>query len=86
MRPGYVPDRKIRRIDERLDTQPTHRALFTEGMMQGFEPVRFFQLRNGLQEFLFRYAGDEENSKQMTLAELTGNRATSAAASTAEPE
>ncbi len=44
-----------------------------EGMMQGFEPVRFIQLRNGLQEFLFRYAGEEENSKQMTLSELTGS-------------
>ena len=26
-----------------------------EKLMTGFEPVRFFQLRNGLQEFLFRY-------------------------------
>ncbi len=43
-----------------------------EGMMQGFEPVRFFQLRNGLQEFLFLYAGGEEEevSNQMTLADL----------------
>lgn len=28
-----------------------------EGLMQGFEPLRCFQLRNGLQEFLFRYRG-----------------------------
>ncbi len=42
-----------------------------EGLMQGFEPVRFFQLRNGLQEFLFRYTGDEEpDPNQMTLAEI----------------
>ena len=43
-----------------------------ESVMEGFEPVRFIQLRNGLQEFLFRYAGGDENSKQLTLSELTG--------------
>ena len=43
-----------------------------EGMMEGFEPVRFIQLRNGLQEFLFRYTGQSEDSKQMTLASLAG--------------
>ncbi len=46
-----------------------------EGVMQGFEPVRFIQLRNGLQEFLFRYAGEEEDSKQMTLADVAGSKA-----------
>ncbi len=42
-----------------------------EGLMEAFEPVRFFQLRNGLQEFLFRYAGEEEpDPNQMTLADV----------------
>jgi SAM-dependent methyltransferase len=42
-----------------------------ETIMAGFEPVRCFQLRNGLQEFLFRYAGaEEETSSQLTLADL----------------
>ncbi len=43
-----------------------------EGLMEDFEPVRFFQLRNGLQEFLFRYAGEEDDTSQMTLSELNG--------------
>jgi len=34
-----------------------------EGLMTGFEPLRFFQLRNGLQEFLFRYQVPEEASQ-----------------------
>ena len=42
-----------------------------EGFMEGFEPLRCYQLRNGLQEFLFRYAGaEEETSSQLTLADL----------------
>ena len=31
-----------------------------EQLFSGFEPVRFFQLRNGLQEFLLRFAGSRE--------------------------
>ena len=31
-----------------------------EGVMVNFEPVRFFQLRHGIQEFLFRYRGVDE--------------------------
>ncbi len=31
-----------------------------EGLMEDFSPLRFFQLRNGLQEFLFRYEGVED--------------------------
>lgn len=31
-----------------------------EGVMVDFAPVRFFQLRHGIQEFLFRYKGGEE--------------------------
>ena len=41
-----------------------------ESVMEGFEPVRFYQLRNGFQEFLFRFAGDVESSNQLTLADL----------------
>ena len=42
-----------------------------EGIMQGFQPIRCFQLRNGLQEFLFLYPGaEEETSSQLTLAGL----------------
>lgn len=37
-----------------------------EGLMKGFEPLRCFQLRNGLQEFLFRYQGGDESSKAKT--------------------
>ena len=36
---------------------PQLRTRDVEQAMEGFAPVRFFQLRNGLQEFLFRYAG-----------------------------
>ena len=47
-----------------------------EGLMEHFEPVRFFQLRNGLQEFLFRYAGaGEADSNQMTLSEINAPKA-----------
>jgi hypothetical protein len=43
--------------EERLPA-PGFTVREVENLMQGFEPVRFFQLRNGLQEFLFRYRGD----------------------------
>lgn len=34
-----------------------------ERMMNGFRPLRFFQLRNGLQEFLFRYEPPVEKTE-----------------------
>ncbi len=37
-----------------------------ESLMVGFEPLRCFQLRNGLQEFLFRYQPPEEPSEGET--------------------
>lgn len=45
-----------------------------ESVMESFEPVRYIQLRNGLQEFLFRYAGEDDDSKQMTLDDLSQGR------------
>ncbi len=35
-----------------------------EGLMEGFQPLRCFQLRNGLQEFLFRYRGVAAGSQR----------------------
>ena len=40
-----------------------------EGLMESFEPLRFFQLRNGLQEFLFRYRGGEEPAEELSKSE-----------------
>ncbi|MEM7355908.1 MAG: class I SAM-dependent methyltransferase, partial [Acidobacteriota bacterium] len=34
-----------------------------EGLMVDFAPIRCFQLRNGFQEFLFRYRGSAEKSE-----------------------
>ncbi len=56
-----------------------------EGAMEDFEPVSFFQLRNGLQEFLFRYTGDvapdgggrgleQESPNQTSLTDADGSR------------
>ena len=35
-----------------------------EGLMEGFQPLRCFQLRNGLQEFLFRFRGEAVASQR----------------------
>lgn len=59
---------KIRDRDHLLYEVPNERrgppARFTprqlERLMEGFRPVRSFQLRNGLQEFLFRFEGVAE--------------------------
>ncbi len=42
---------------ERRSPAPHFTPREVEQTMKGFRPVRFFQLRNGLQEFLFRYEG-----------------------------
>ena len=42
--------------DDRV-ASPMLRTRDVEQIMEGFTPLRLFQLRNGLQEFLFRYAG-----------------------------
>lgn len=62
---------KIASEDSLYYTMPeeerTERGDFTtrqiEGLMVDFEPQRFFQLRNGVQEFLFRYRGEVESSE-----------------------
>lgn len=44
---------------ERRGPAPRFTPRQVERLMDGFRPVRFFQLRNGLQEFLFRYEARE---------------------------
>lgn len=43
--------------DERIPA-PGWTVRDVEKTLAGFEPVRYFQLRNGLQEFVFRFLGD----------------------------
>ncbi len=40
-----------------------------EGLMVDFQPMRCFQLRNGLQEFIFRYRGSTESASEGNAAE-----------------
>ena len=46
----------------------TLRTRQVEGLMKEFSPLRFFQLRTGFQEFLFRYEGGEEEEEEEAAA------------------
>jgi len=46
--------------NERRGPAPRFTPRRVERLMEGFSPVRSFQLRNGLQEFLFRFEGVAE--------------------------
>lgn len=59
--------------DERMEPGGLTTRL-VEGVMENFEPLRCFQLRNGLQEFLFRYRGDHTGDVE---AAKPGNTAAS---------
>ena len=50
---------------------PQLRAGDVERIMKGFRPMRLYQLRNGLQEFLFRFEGEDaaESSDDVSVAE-----------------
>ncbi len=54
--------------DERMEPGGLTTRL-VEGLMDNFEPLRCFQLRNGLQEFLFRYDGGETAFDDETVAD-----------------
>ncbi len=65
---------------ERRSDAPHFTPRGVEQIMQGFRPVRFFQLRNGLQEFLFRYEeapgpGDVAESEPSAEPGLAGEKA-----------
>lgn len=54
--------------EERV-ASPQLRTRDVEQIMAGFSPVRLFQLRNGLQEFLFRYEGPPDAAEAPSLTE-----------------
>ncbi len=52
---------------ERRGPAPRFTPRGIEQLMKGYRPVRFFQLRNGLQEFLFSYEGTAEKAETPEL-------------------
>lgn len=55
---------------ERRSPSPHFTPRSVERLMKGYRPVRFFQLRNGLQEFLFSYEGSPEEETREPELEL----------------